>query len=290
MHDRWVNVHPSVLAFTASVADSVSRRGGLHSGLVQDVRSLPYLVRMGLFDHVQIDHATTITAHEDAGRFIPLQQIFTSRQLTDFVVDMIPLLHAQPYQVEPIQYVISELVRNVLEHAQSPGGAFVCAQLYQTSGVLAIGVADSGVGVQRAMSRSHRVTTAWDALVLALKPGISGTTARIGGTDYNAGAGLFFTKSVAAASRNYFVLYSGNALFKLKPTARSHPIALCADPLADHHTKRINMPLWQGTLVGIDISLERDMMFTELMQAIREAFQVDVKRRKKAMYKKPRFL
>ena len=290
MHARWVNVHPAVLAFTASVADLVARNGGRHVGEVAEVRSLPYLVRMGLFDHVLLEHGRAITEHEEAGRFIPLKQLRTTRELSDFIVDIVPLLHAEPNQVEPIRYVISELVRNVLEHASSPGGAFVCAQLYRESGVLSIGVADAGIGVQRSMAHSHQVDTAWDALIKALKPGVTGTTARIGGTDYNAGAGLFFTKCIAAASKSYFVLYSGDALFKLKPLKSGGFPVLHADPLKDHHTKRTGMPTWSGTLVGIDIGLESDMLFAELMKAILAAFQVDVKQRKKAMYKRPRFM
>ncbi len=289
MHDRWVAVHPAVLAFTASVADMVTRNGGEHRGEVHNIRSVPYLIRMGLFDHVCIPHHISITAHEEAGRFIPLSRISTSRELSDFIVHMIPLLHAQPQQVEPIRYVISEIVRNVLEHAQCPGGAFLCAQYFRSSGILSIGVADAGIGIQHTMSQCHRVPTAWDALVLALTPGYSGTTSRIGGTAYNAGAGLFFTKSIACASRNYFILYSGNALFKLKPIRAGRQVVLYANPLEDHHTKRVNMPEWQGTLVGIDIQLETDIMFAALMGAIREAYSVDVKR-KKDEYKRPTFV
>lgn len=290
MHERWVAVHPAVLAFTASLADSVAQQGGDHQGQVHDVRSLPYLVRMGLFEHVHIDPGIEITEHEQAGRFIPLQRISSGAELSDFIVDMIPLLHADKDDVEPIQYVISELVRNVLEHARSPGCAFVCAQYYPAKDVLSIGVSDCGIGIQSAMSRFHRVPTAWDALVLALRPGVSGTTARIGGTDYNMGAGLFFTKSIACASRNYFVLYSGDALFKLKPLPVSREVELQANPLADHHTKRTGLPFCQGTLVGIDITLGRDMVFKELLRAIGRAFQLDVKQKTKEVYKRPRFM
>lgn len=290
MHERWVAVHPAVLSFTACVADLITREGGHHEGVVHNIRSVPYLIRMGLFEHVRIDHGIKIEAHEEAGRFIPIHRITNSHDLSDFIVNMIPLLHAEPNQVEPIRYVISEIARNVLEHSQSEGGAFLCAQYFRSSGVLSIGVADAGIGIQRAMTRFHHVPTAWDALILALRPGITGTTARMGGTDYNAGAGLFFTKSIACASRNYFVLYSGDALFKLKPIQQGQEVILYANPLMDHHTGRTDMPWWQGTLVGIDIELERGIMFGVLMRAIRKAFSVDVQKKKKAKFKRPRFV
>jgi len=289
MDHRWVAVHPAVLAFTACVADHVSRAGGSHRGNVYPIRSLPYLIRMGLFEHVHIDYGRDIEAHEEAGRFIPIRHIQTTKELSDFIVNVIPLLHAEPTQVEPIRYVISELVRNVLEHARAPGGAFLCAQFFKASGILSLGVADAGVGIRSTMSRYHVAPTNWDALVLAMRPGISGTTGRIGGTDYNAGAGLFFTKSIACASRNYFAIYSGDAMFKLRTTPAREPILLYADPQKDYHTRESGLPIWPGTLVGVDISLDQQQTFAALMRLIRDAYGLNVKGQRKARYKKARF-
>jgi hypothetical protein len=244
---------------------------------------------MGLFEHVRVDYGRGIAAHEEAGRFVPIQRIRSTRELSDFIVNVIPLLHAEPAQVEPIRYVISELVRNVLEHSRALGGAFLCAQFFRGSGTLSLGVADAGVGIRHTMSRFHVAPTDWDALVLAMRPGISGTTARLGGTDYNAGAGLFFTKSIACASRNYFAIYSGTAMFKLRTTPARKPIILYADSQRDHHTKESALPNWPGTLVGVDISLDQEQSFAALMRLIRDAYGLDVKGQPKAPYKKPRF-
>jgi hypothetical protein len=60
---------------------------------------------------------------------------------------------------------------------------------------------DVGRRRRESMALSHRVPTDAAALRLALQPGITGTTHRIGGTEFNAGAGLFFTKSIASLSR-----------------------------------------------------------------------------------------
>jgi len=289
MHDRWVAVHPVVLAFTASVADCVTRNGGTHTGTVHQIGSLPYLIRMGLFDYLRLNPGREITAHEESGRFIPIQRIRTADELRAFIVNVIPLLHATTAEVEPIRYVISELVRNVLEHASTPGGAFLCAQFFREAGTLSIGVADDGVGIRRSMSRSFQVASDWDALALALRPGISGTSPRIGGTAYNAGAGLFFIKSIACASRNFFIIYSGNAMFKLLRTPQKEPILLYANPARDRHTKEVDLPSWRGTFVGVDISVTGQQSFTSLLKTIRDAYGLNVKGRRTAKYKKPRF-
>lgn len=141
-----------------------------------------------------------VQEHEEAGRFIPLTNVRTKDELSEFIINMIPLLHATPGEAEPIKYVVSELVRNALEHSASPVGAFVCAQYFKKTERLAIGVCDAGIGILGSMSRSHAVATSMDAISLAMKPGITGTTSRYGGTEYNAGAGLFFMKAIACAS------------------------------------------------------------------------------------------
>jgi type I restriction-modification system DNA methylase subunit len=56
---------------------------------------------MGLFEHVRLDYGRGITAHEEAGRFIPITRIRNSKELSDFIVNVIPLLHAEPAQVDP---------------------------------------------------------------------------------------------------------------------------------------------------------------------------------------------
>jgi hypothetical protein len=289
MHPKWVNVHPAAIAFTACAADYVSSKGGRHEGIVHPVRSLPYVKRMKLFDFLRLDAGNAVIEHEEAGRFIPLKRITSPHDLSDFIVNMIPLLHAKPEEVEPIRYVISELTRNVLEHSRSENGAFICAQYYKDSKTLSLGIADAGVGLRQALSHSHKPESDWDALRLAMYPGITGTTKRIGGNDYNAGAGLFFTKSIASASRKYFLLYSGTSLFKLLPTKAKDKIVLQANAAEDHHTKREDMPFWRGTLVGIDLSIKQDIPFTQLMGLIRGVFSVDVKRQKKDQYRKARF-
>lgn len=142
---RWVAIHPAVLAMVACASALVRSQDGVVEAEVPDIRSLPYLIRMKLFDHLGIDPGY-FQEHEAAGRFIPLTQIRTKEDLSRFIVDMIPLLHAKPAEVGPIKYVMSELIRNVLEHAASPVGALVCAQYFKDSDRLAVGVADAGAG------------------------------------------------------------------------------------------------------------------------------------------------
>lgn len=289
-HPRWVSVHPAVLAMTACAGLLVRQRGGTVTGDVPGVRSLPYLIRMGLFKFLDLDPGREITEHESAGRFVPLTQIQDNAQLRSTITDLVPLLHAPPEVAAPIKYVFSEMVRNVLEHSASPVGAVVCAQYFKRSNRISIGIADAGIGVHGSMSRFHNVRTAQEAITLAMRPGISGATSRLGGNEFNAGAGLFFTKGIAALSHNYFLLYSGDAAFELLKVREGELLTLNADPRLDRHRYLTGVPSWPGTVVGIDINVEEGQNFADLLDRIRTAYSVDLKTRKKVYYKRARFL
>jgi anti-sigma regulatory factor (Ser/Thr protein kinase) len=279
MHPKWVAVHPVVLAMTACLAASVVNRGGKVVGSATPVPTLPYLLRMGLFNHLGIDPGREIVEHEESGRFIPITQIRNAAELKQAIVNLVPLLHAPAAVADPIKYVFSEMVRNSLEHSQSQVGSFVCAQYYRESKRIAIGIADAGIGVRAHMHKSHKVSNAEEAIYLALQPGITGTTSRIGGNEFNAGAGLFFTKSIATMSRNRFFLYSGDSMFRLMKTRKRYEPELNTDPHNDPHTF-VTAPSWQGTIVGIDLSIEQGIEFAELLEVIRGAYSIDVKRKK----------
>lgn len=286
---RWVAIHPAVLAMVACASALVRSQGGVVEAEVPEIRSLPYLIRMKLFDHLGIDPGYEIQEHEAAGRFIPLTEIRTKDDLSQFIVDMIPLLHAEPAEVGPIKYVMSELIRNVLEHAASPVGALVCAQYFKDSERLAVGVADAGQGILGSMKRSHPVKSSLEAITLALKPGVTGTTSRWGGTEYNAGAGLFFVKAIACASRNFFVAYSGDGLFKLRRTPGDQEPAIQTDPGKDLATTHGDVLPWPGTVMGVDLALTAGVTFEKLLRDIRDVYHLDVRDKRKAAYKRPRF-
>ena len=163
----------------------------------------------------------------------------------------------------------------------------MCAQYYRESKRIAIGIADAGIGVQESMRRSHIVRSDQEAINLALQPGITGTTSKVGGNEFNAGAGLFFTKSIATLSRNRFFLYSGESMFRLMLTRKRYTPELHTDPKNDPHTF-VALPDWTGTVVGIDLNIEQGVEFSELLEQIRKAYFIDVKR-KKDFSKKIRF-
>lgn len=286
---KWISIHPVVLCIVAALGLNIKPENIGCEKL--EAKSKHYLQRMGLLKLLAIRTDLSITEHEPAGRFIPLTIIKDSQELTRFITDIIPLLHLGPEHTDSIKYVVSELVRNVLEHSESKEGAIVSAQYYRKSNTIRIGIVDTGVGIKKTINNAYPAETHLEAIRLALMPGITGTTQRIGGTEYNAGAGLFFIKSIAQINREFFMVYSGNAMYKLlknKPDLKH--ITLHGDPFQDRHSKGGDYPYWQGTVVGIDISLGKTKEFSILLDLIRDAYIKTIKERKKEKYRKPRFV
>ena len=246
-----------------------------------------YFERMGLFKVLGLSTGITVTEHDPSGRFVPLTQIRNSQELSIFIKEVIPLLHLSQEHAEPISYIVSELVRNVLEHAQTEQGAFVAAQYYKKSNTIRLGICDGGIGITKSIQGSHHVTNDLQAVRMALTPGITGTTAREGGTEQNAGAGLFFVKSIAAVNRDFFGIYSGTAFYKL---LRQHDTGgLQADPFSDRCTLRNDLPYWKGVVVGIDMKLDEHERFTSLLSHIRSVYAKAIRDRKQMRYKQPKF-
>jgi len=287
-NEKWISVHPVVLSMIGALGLTMESAKIRCENFT--AKSKHYLVRMKLFKMLGIASDINIVEHEPAGRFIPLTQIRSSSELTKFITEMIPLLHLKPEQAETIGYIVSELVRNVIEHADAKNGAILCAQYYKKSNSIRIGIADTGVGIKATINRSYSAETDLDAIQLALWPGITGTTRREGGTEQNAGAGLFFIKSIASVNRDFFVIYSGNGFYKLLKRTSMKRLRLMADPFQDKHSKDNDLPLWHGTVVGVDITLDQTREFSLILSEIRKTYSSAVRERRKARYKRPRFV
>ena len=99
---------------------------------------------------------------------------------------------------------------------------------------------------------------------------------------------MFFIRSIAKVSGNFFVIYSGETLYKLKRKQTS-PTILFGDPLKEGHSLVKGLPNWRGTAIGIDINVDETSEFSSLLNIIRRSYSIDVKSRKKAFFKKIRF-
>lgn len=289
-HDKWVTVHPANLVLAAALAIKVGKENTEILGDVPD--SGRYLDRMGLYALTKTPSPFVYHKNEESGRFVPIKIIKTAEDQSRFIADMIPLLHLSEKNTTIVKYVIGELVRNVLEHSFSKNGAVVAAQYYKRTNRVSIGICDTGIGLWKSLQNFWHPKNDIGAIKLALTPGITGTTRREGGTAENAGAGLFFIKSIAKITRNYFVVYSGNAeytLLKHKKRIKGMP-RLYADPDRDPHNESDAAASFQGTLVAVDISLDETTEFNDLLASIGDVYDKAIRERKISKYRLPKFI
>ncbi|MEK7548426.1 MAG: hypothetical protein AAB499_00820, partial [Patescibacteria group bacterium] len=134
-NEKWISIHPVALSIIAALSLRVSPSKITCKPIT--AKSAHYLDRMGLNKFLGLELGSGVVEHESSGRFVPLTQIKTSDELTKFLTDIIPLLHLAetPKHAESIRYIISELVRNVLEHSNSKYGAVVSAQYFKKTPV-----------------------------------------------------------------------------------------------------------------------------------------------------------
>ncbi|MGA2171929.1 MAG: ATP-binding protein [Sedimentisphaerales bacterium] len=291
-HPTYVAMHPVGLVLYASLGDYFRKNGIETSATINyEIKSIPYLQRMGLFSTLGYSDPVETKKHEETGRFIPLTRITTSDELATFLKDIDPILHTTPDTSRTVKHVFSELLRNVLEHSQSGHrlGGHVCATYSPKEKKVSIGISDAGRGILEGMVGYKRFTSHKEAILNALKPGISGTTTRLGGTPENAGAGLFFTKCIAQSTRNHFLIYSGDSYFKLRTRPSSEEIHFNANPEDDYATIKDSLPVFHGTVVGIDIHIEDTTAFNKLMQMIGDSYRASLNKMKKDYYKRIKF-
>jgi len=287
--ERWVNVHPAYLTLAAALAKQVGKE---QSKIISKVpESARYLDRMGLYKLISTSSPFNKYNHKDpSGRFIPITFIKTVEDQSNFISDMVPLLHLDENNASTIKYIIGELVRNVLEHAYSEDGAVVAAQYFKNTNRISLAICDTGIGLWKGLKIWHPRTDE-DAIRLALTPGISGTTRKEGGTSENAGAGLFFIKSMAKTTRSNFAIYSGNASYMLKKTRSDQKTpVLKADPFEDACVRDTGLAKFSGTLVAVDISLDTTVEFKQMLDMIGNVYEDAIHKRREQKFRKPNFI
>jgi anti-sigma regulatory factor (Ser/Thr protein kinase) len=207
------------------------------------------------------------------GRTVTLRRFATHDKVEPTAHEIANLVLPRPADVESrrvVQYVIVELLRNVVQHSLDPLGGVVAAQRMDEQQKAAtpcvqVAVADAGLGVPATMRGLHpEAADPAAALNKALLPHISGRFEEgLSGDGVNAGMGLFFIHEMAKlavgrlllASRGAGLLVQGNARDVDRPTLR-----LLAPPGTG----------FGGTLVAFELPLGRVADYAGLIGAINE--------------------
>jgi hypothetical protein len=236
-----------------------------------------YAARMKLFEHLGVQFAAELQEHEQSGRFMPVARVNSARELDAVIADISALLHLEqePDGLAAVQYCVSELIRNVLEHSGSTDGAYVCAQRYVDADPkrVSIAVADCGGGIADHLAELYPQARDdnREALRLAMTLGVTGARPGIYGTTDNAGAGLFITRAIARATGGYFVLASGDASFRIRREKRRAKRLVFHDAYTDpKHNEWVLANAWRGTIAAVEVVTEEIPDFQAFFQWIRD--------------------
>ena len=273
--ERWLHIDPMGLSMIAAWG-AWCLRNGKKVEIPKITKVSNYAARMKIFDHLKIPHNSHIKEREEAGRFMPVTNVRNSNDIKGVIADISTLLHLQSdlEALATVQYCMSELLRNVLEHSSSPDGAYVCAQNYRGTGPhrVTLAVADCGIGITKHLGHSYPEVLKNDLLALrmAMFPGITGALRGAYGTTENAGAGLFITRCIAKGLGGYFALVSGKAAYRLRRSRVKEQIVLSTDPFVDR-SDQWELPFhWQGTAVAIEMPVDKIEDFRGLFDWIRK--------------------
>jgi len=160
-----------------------------------------------------------IRATEDSLRSEPtLARVWTyqdhneANALTTAIVDAIRhRVECTVGVAEALEWCLYEVLDNVTQHAETAAG-FVMAQHHATSKRLAVCVADTGIGIQRSLASSvaHRPRTAFDALTLAIREGVTRNPAT------NQGNGLFGLFQIIEQNYGRLNIRSGRGAMRIE--------------------------------------------------------------------------
>jgi len=276
---RFAHLDPMALSMVAAWGGWCKRHGLTIQVQNAHGNHANYLARMKLFEHLGVAYQGKIQEREEAGRFMPLIQVKTPAELQQVIGNVSAVLHLDkdPNSLNAVQYCVSELVRNVLEHSRSEEGAWVCAQRYlktESPSRVTIAVAYCGFGIAAHLGGRYPQVLQDDmlALQLAMQPGVTGAQSGLyGGAPDNAGAGLFITRAIAKATGGYFMLISGRAAFRLnRESAIPDKLAIFQDAFNEPRVKRcLQSHPWLGTVAAMEIYTERTSNFPQFFQWIR---------------------
>lgn len=124
LHPRWLHVEPIALVMIAAWG-AWCRRHGYRISVRHQGPHAAYMARMKLFEHLGVDYdARPVTEREEAGRFLPVTQVLRKEDVPVVIGNISALLHLQDdaESLSAVQYCVSELLRNVLEHSGSQDG------------------------------------------------------------------------------------------------------------------------------------------------------------------------
>jgi hypothetical protein len=195
-------------------------------------KHMNYAAHMGFFQAFGLDHGKAPGEAKGSSSYIPMR-IFDSAALEKEAAakgievgeeieansaQMASLLCGEHEGVmhETLTYSMREIMRNVIEHSESPRFG-ICAQYWPSKNKVEVAILDRGIGLRQSLSHNPHIDASSDknAINYALMPAVSGKAfmgakIRKKGHWVNSGFGLYMTNRICRNGGNFFIA-SGKA-------------------------------------------------------------------------------
>jgi hypothetical protein len=194
-----------------------------------------YAAHMGFYQSFGLDYGKAPGQARGSSTYLPITELPISelykrarygpvgRAIEEEAERLTRILLQQEFGAtfEAVSYALCEVIRNVVDHSGAES-LWYAAQYWHRRDRVEIALLDQGIGIRKSLRRNpqHDVPTDREALLLAIRPGVSGAPPPKEEDMFrhdpwqNTGYGLFVT-SMLGAERGAFAICSGSAYLSL---------------------------------------------------------------------------
>lgn len=221
------NTEPFAMLLISSEIRRLIRNKPHARVLCTNFKHMNYAAHMGFFQAFGLDHGKVPGEAKGSPRYIPMR-IFDSatlqkeaetkgievgQEIEENSSQMASMLCGEPQGTihETLTYSMREIMRNVIEHSESPRFG-ICAQYWPSKNKVEVAILDRGIGLRQTLSQNPHIDASNDknSINYALMPAVSGKAfkgARIRkkGHWVNSGFGLYMTNRICRNGGNFFI-------------------------------------------------------------------------------------
>jgi hypothetical protein len=193
------------------------------NGEVLGTGAQSYLRHIGFFNYIGIPKGNMVGEANGSSSYLPITSVsldeLDKQNSNDGILEKVQLqsykicsllgIEANPYSPNACAYSFREIMRNVFEHANTDSLHYTVQKYWGNE--VEIGIIDEGIGIKEAMKKRYpEITTDLDAILKAIKPGISAADIFGENVNGNSGYGLFVLSRLGILC-GQFIIASGDA-------------------------------------------------------------------------------
>ncbi|PHR58140.1 MAG: hypothetical protein COA44_04355 [Arcobacter sp.] len=227
-------IEPFTMAYVANELKrfSIENLGACTATNFQDKT---YAAHMGFFKAFGLEHGNEPGEAKGSSTYIPLTILEVSEiqreadlqgvNIGDILEDKSKLIaqiltrEKRGDLVDTLTFSMREIMRNIVEHSESEIIEY-CAQYWPTKNLVEVAILDTGIGIQKGLSKNPYldINSERDALLLALQPGISGKMykgipERKNDAWQNSGYGLYMTNRICRNGGDFLIISNDSSIF-----------------------------------------------------------------------------